>query len=124
MSSPRSCGCRRRTLWHDHYAVLVRNDPRTGRERHAAERYRHIDLTAAGHRPAPRMRTQRLYADLHGVDFRDVPQDAVDHDARPAVAQHLTRHCIAEHRAIERAAVVDDENAAFAGLPDELSDQA
>jgi hypothetical protein len=47
----------------------------------------------------------------------------MDHHTRPAVAHHLTGHRVAEHRAVERAGVVDYQNASFAGLRDDLPDQ-
>src|SRR5262245_9421959 len=113
MSRPRSrarAGLRARSLCEHDYAVVVGVEHRTGWELGTAERDHDADLAGACLATRLRVRAERLDPDRQLGERDDVADAAVDDDPRPAVRYRDLGDVVAEQRAREGAAAVDDEH--------------
>ena len=83
-------------------------------------------LTGTSSSPAPSLplgrgiRAERLDADRKCAECVDVADAAVDHEPRPAVLESEAGDVVADERAAQRAAAVDDEHTPVARLADAL----
>src|SRR5438132_1984561 len=99
-----------------HDPVVVDVDARAGPERHPAEGDGRIDLAEAVVAARARIRSQRADPEVELCERRDVANGPVEDEASPAALEREPGHHVADERDADRAAAVDDEDAAVPRL--------